>query len=403
MTDLIDYLYSLTNFTKGAYTLDNMRLLIKELKLNDPPYRCIHVAGTNGKGSVCHKIATVLAHSGYKTGLFTSPHIATFRERIKIDGEMIDKTVAYSTVERILDTYKKNNLSPTFFEVITLLALLHFKNEGVQYAVIETGLGGRLDATNVISPILSIITSISLDHTHILGDTLEKISYEKGGIIKEFTPSILGPSAQIEPILSIAKKKKSPLFKIEDSFLLVDQENTKIARKALSFLEKKFSLELIHLEKHLTSRPSCRFEIIDQVVFDVAHNPAGIGRLILGLQYHFPGKKFRFLIGLSCDKNLLEIVEAIGKVSCHTHLISLKVRLYPVDMLEKAFLNLNFSSFSYEKNLVDTVRKAHALSLQNDEVLVVTGSFFIMQEVKKQMGFSLESDPVFFNEKLSAL
>lgn len=400
MTDLIDYLYTLTNFTKGAYTLDNMRLLVKELQLNDLPYRCVHVAGTNGKGSVCHKIATVLTHSGYKTGLFSSPHIATFRERIKIDGEMIDKNIAYSTIEMILVIYKKNNLSPTFFEVITLLALFHYKAQGVQYAVIETGLGGRLDATNVISPILSIITSISLDHTHILGDTIEKIAQEKGGIVKETIPIILGPKAQIEPILRIAKEKKSPLFTIDDSSLFSDVENTKIARKALSYLEKKFSLELVNLEKHLSSRPTCRFEIIENVVFDVAHNPAGIDRLIQGLLYHFPEKKYRFIMGLSSDKNLLEIVKTIGRVSFHTHLLSLKERLYPVETLEKAFLSFNFSC-SYEKNIEDTVKKAFKLSLENDEVLVVTGSFFIMQEVKKQMGFSIESDPVFLNEKLS--
>lgn len=153
-------------------------------------YKTIHVAGTNGKGSVSHLLAAVLRQAGYKVGLYTSPHLVDFRERIRVNGKMISKEYVTEFVERYRTFFEP--LHPSFFELTSTLAFDYFRAEKVDFAVIETGLGGRLDSTNIITPILSIITNISLDHTQFLGDTVEKIATEKAGIIKENVPALIG-------------------------------------------------------------------------------------------------------------------------------------------------------------------------------------------------------------------
>lgn len=153
-------------------------------------YKTIHVAGTNGKGSTSHLIAAVLQASGYRVGLFTSPHLVDFRERIRVNGEMISRDYVVDFVEKYRTSFEP--LKPSFFELTSTMAFAYFRDQKVDYAVIETGLGGRLDSTNIIQPILSVITNISWDHTQFLGDTLEKIASEKAGIIKENTPVVIG-------------------------------------------------------------------------------------------------------------------------------------------------------------------------------------------------------------------
>lgn len=153
-------------------------------------YACIHIAGTNGKGSTAHTLAAVLARAGYKVGLYTSPHIFDFRERIRVNGRKIPHETVVDFVERWKAV--KSNLTPSFFELTSTLAFEYFAREKVDVAVIETGLGGRLDSTNIITPVVSVITNISLDHTGLLGDTLGKIAFEKAGIIKEGVPVVIG-------------------------------------------------------------------------------------------------------------------------------------------------------------------------------------------------------------------
>ena len=153
-------------------------------------YKCIHVAGTNGKGSVSHLLATVLQQCGYQVGLYTSPHIVDFRERIRVNGEMISKAQVMKFMEEYFKTGYRGH--PTFFELTSTLAFDYFKQCQVDYAVIEVGLGGRLDSTNIITPMLSVITNISLDHTQFLGNTLPEIAGEKAGIIKHQVPVVIG-------------------------------------------------------------------------------------------------------------------------------------------------------------------------------------------------------------------
>ena len=177
---------------KIAYkaNLDNIKRLAKELGNPERKIRTIHVAGTNGKGSTSHMLASVLQHAGYKTGLFTSPHLIDFRERIKVNGSMIYEHEVVEFIEK--NKYLIEEIEPSFFEMTTALAFDYFCKANVDIAVIETGLGGRLDATNIVEPLISVITNISYDHTDILGETLDLIAFEKAGIIKKGIPVILG-------------------------------------------------------------------------------------------------------------------------------------------------------------------------------------------------------------------
>ncbi|HEY1020873.1 MAG TPA: Mur ligase family protein, partial [Flavisolibacter sp.] len=198
--------------------LTNIRQLCEQLGNPHQQFKTIHVAGTNGKGSVSHMLAAVFTAAGYKTGLYTSPHLYDFRERIRIDGAMIPK--AYVT--EFVESQKKNieSIEPSFFEITVAMAFRYFADENVDVAIIEVGLGGRLDSTNIIRPELSIITNIGWDHTNLLGDSLEAIAGEKGGIIKESIPVVVGKKhLQTQPVFErLAAEKAAPLYFAEDFY-----------------------------------------------------------------------------------------------------------------------------------------------------------------------------------------
>lgn len=203
--------------------------------LGDPQakFKSIHIAGTNGKGSVSHMLAAILQKAGYKTGLYTSPHLKDFRERIRINGEMIREDFVVEFTERIRNEIE--NLDPSFFEITVGMAFDYFAKENVDIAVIETGLGGRLDSTNIITPEISVITNIGFDHMNILGDSLEKIAYEKAGIIKPGVAAVVGEYNAITDVVfrSVAAQKNAALtyaskqrhvegWKWEDHHLIVE-------------------------------------------------------------------------------------------------------------------------------------------------------------------------------------
>ena len=179
--DLIQHLLTVNLEAGIKLGLQNVERLQEILHYPDRSFTSIHVAGTNGKGSVCIKVARALEKAGYRTGLYTSPHISSFRERIRINGKMITEEAVESILPPLFKVIEEAGIPATFFEITTFLAFLYFAREKVDFAVLETGLGGRLDATNIVSPCLSVITSISLDHTEILGGSCEEIAHEKGG------------------------------------------------------------------------------------------------------------------------------------------------------------------------------------------------------------------------------
>jgi dihydrofolate synthase/folylpolyglutamate synthase len=214
----VDYLYNqlpvYQRVGKAAYkaSLENTIKLDSYFRSPHAKYKTIHVAGTNGKGSVCHMLASVLHSAGYVTGLHTSPHLIDFRERVKINGELMSRKYVTKFVSDHMSFFK--DIRPSFFEISVFLALDYFASSNVEVAVIEVGLGGRLDSTNIINPVLSVITNIGHDHMEFLGDTLEEIAYEKAGIIKRSVPVIIGESDKRTDnvFISMAKKNNSEIY-----------------------------------------------------------------------------------------------------------------------------------------------------------------------------------------------
>jgi dihydrofolate synthase/folylpolyglutamate synthase len=313
--------------------LDTMRIIDAWMGHPHCTFPTIHIAGTNGKGSVAIKMAKALESTGRRVGLYTSPHLATFRERAQINGEIISEEFVLSFLPRLFSFVEEEGLQPTFFELLTALAFSYFAREKVDIAVIETGLGGRLDATNVIMPILSIITSISLEHTEILGATLEEILKEKEGIIKPGVPVVRG-------------SKVAGFY---------DLENRATARKALEILqvpEEAISLGLLY-------RPPCRFEIAEPsspVILDVAHNPDGLMRFREALEEFYPGQKFHVYLALGKTKDLTGALHEIEQFA---------------------------SKITFVSNGHPRLRPGETLDFQLDHPAVVCGSFYIMEEARR--------------------
>lgn len=220
--ETLEYLYNSVPMFQKVGALGYKEGLHNTIELNrhfghpHTSFRSIHIAGTNGKGSCSHSIAAILQNAGYKVGLYTSPHLKDFRERIRVNGQCINKEYVIDFVEKERRYFEP--LHPSFFELTTALAFKYFKEQAVDIAVIEVGLGGRLDCTNIISPILSVITNISFDHTQFLGNTLSEIAFEKSGIIKKGTPIIIGETTpETKPVFSKqAKEKNAPLLFAEN-------------------------------------------------------------------------------------------------------------------------------------------------------------------------------------------
>jgi dihydrofolate synthase / folylpolyglutamate synthase len=224
--ETIEYLYSqlpvFQHVGKSAYKegLDNTLALDEYFGHPHTKFQTIHVGGTNGKGSTSHLLSAILQSAGYKVGLYTSPHLLDFRERIRVDGKMIDENYVVEFVEKHRTYFEP--IEPSFFELTTLMAFTYFELQKVDFAIIEVGLGGRLDSTNILSPILSVITNISLDHTQFLGNTLEKIAFEKAGIIKQHTRVVIGEAeGEVRKVFEDkARSENAPILFAEDLSLV---------------------------------------------------------------------------------------------------------------------------------------------------------------------------------------
>lgn len=356
-----------------------------DLELGRPAcaYPTIHVAGSNGKGSVTIKIAKAIELSGYRVGVYTSPHLFSFRERIAINGDLIAQEDVALGLERIFAIEDRFEATFSFFELATFLAFDYFREKKVDVAVIETGLGGRLDATNVITPILSIITSISREHAHILGDEVERIAAEKAGIIKENVPVVLGPKARCQSIYDKARQLNSPVFASKKISYFFDEENSAVAQLGLDCLSSHFNLNPEAVKKGLCIRPACRFERIGNAILDVAHNPEAIFCLLQALHTFFPSNKFRFLVGFSKDKEYDRCLELIADVATHIHLVKASSdRAATVKELSDALENEDRRLSTCHSSIQEGVAAAYADASFKGEILVICGSFYIMAEVR---------------------
>jgi dihydrofolate synthase / folylpolyglutamate synthase len=271
-------------------------------------------------------------------------------------------------------------LNATFFEMATFLAFDHFRKEKVDIAIIETGLGGRLDATNVISPLLTVITSISREHTEILGEDLEQIAFEKAGILKEKVPVILGPKARCQSIYNRAAGLNSPVFASRKISYFYDEENSAIAELALSRAQPLFTLDPTAIKQALSIRPPCRFERIGNVILDVAHNPEAVFYLLQALHTFFPQGSFRFLVGFSKDKEYDRCLDLITTVATHIHLVQAATpRAASTDKLKSVLKN----DCTAHPSIEEGVKEAYTTALAQNEILVICGSFYIMAEAKR--------------------
>jgi len=404
-SDLIKTLFRVHLFNGMKLGLENALQLQRLLKFPDHAFQTIHVAGTNGKGSVAGKIAYALEHEGYRVGLYTSPHLSSFRERMQVNGLMISEKAVEQLLPPLFDLVKREEISATFFELTTFLAFLYFVQEKVDVAVIEAGLGGRLDATNVISPCLSIITSISLDHTEVLGRTCEAIAVEKGGVIKENIPVIMGPHVPLDCIQPMAVQKGSPCMQVKESSPLFEEENRAIARAALDHLTASFSLSSHAIEKGLERRLPCRFEILHGsplVILDVAHNPDGFQHLFDMLAHHYPNKSLRLVFGLSKSKDVQGCLKLIAAQATHFHLVEAPNGrgASPRDLA--AYLRqsgIDDVCLGIHCSIQEAIHQAKEEALKRGDILVVCGSFFIMGEARQALGFQEPCDPMDLNEK----
>lgn len=297
------------------------------LSLYDNPQdkiKCVHVAGTNGKGSTCAILASVLSQSGYKTGLYTSPHLVDYTERIKINGKDISKEDFADLILDIVQTAEKNDIPATEFEILTVLAFIYFEKEQVDFAVMETGLGGRLDATNVIeSPLLTIITTIDADHVDRLGNTIEKIAFEKAGIIKSGVPVVVSKDnkglevirKKADKLVLCKEKEKQPLLPYLNLKGLWQAKNLSLALKAVEILRKQ---GVTITEKALLSglqnvQWTGRFQYIKDLnlILDGAHNPNAATELRSSLDFYYPDKNRIWIYSSINTKNYEEVMEIL--------------------------------------------------------------------------------------------
>lgn len=323
-------MYQRVGATAFRKDLKNTKLLSAQLGEPQNSFKSVHVAGTNGKGSTTHMIASVLQEAGYKVGLYTSPHLKDFRERIKINGKEIAEEKVISFISSNKDFLLEHKLS--FFEMSVGMAFHHFREEQVDIAVIEVGMGGRLDSTNIITPVLSVITNIGFDHMQFLGNSLEEIAYEKAGIIKEGIPVVIGEiqSETQDVFRKVAKERNSEIIFAEDSIqekyscgLKGDyqEKNVKTVVSAIRFLRKtNFAITEEHLQKGLDNVISNtglrgRWEVLrndPKVICDTAHNAEGLTYVMKQLRKEDFNKLY-IVMGVVNDKDLTKILPLFPK------------------------------------------------------------------------------------------
>ncbi len=359
-------------------------------------FKSIHIAGTNGKGSVSHMLASILQEAGYKTGLYTSPHLKDFRERIRINGKMISKNDVINFVKRHQKFFEKYRLS--FFEMTVGMAFEYFARKQVDIAVIETGLGGRLDSTNIIKPELSIITNIGLDHTNMLGSTLNRIATEKAGIIKDNTPVVVGrKQLETTPVFEkIARQKNATLiFAGEQNFPAYEcnlkghyqKENTQTARTSIEVLRNKgWHISETAIEKGFknvikNTGLRGRWEIIRTnplVIADTAHNRDGLSVVLQQIK-ETPHKNLHFVLSFVNDKNLDNILP-LFPVNAKYYFSKAQIpRALDEQILQQKAKNYGLTGQTFPS--IEQAYKSALQSADKDDLIFAGGSTFTVAEI----------------------
>ncbi len=422
--EAMDYISSVGRFGSN-YGLERTYRILELLGNPHKKLKLIHIAGTNGKGSTTAMVTKILREFGYKVGMYTSPYLEEFEERIQINGENINKSTLVNLLEEVKIVIQKvieeGYEHPTEFEIITAIMFLHFYNQKVDYGVIEVGLGGRLDSTNVLIPKVSVITSISLDHINILGDNIKEIAKEKAGIIKENVPVILYPQeAEVEEvILEAAKEKNSKVYLIkrengrlininyEDLYQNVEIKSYKnnytiklpllgehqilnlcVALNTIEILCEKENIKISKdlIEKSLEDvKWIGRLEVLNKkptIVIDGAHNIDGIKALRKNIDKYFKYNKLYLLLGILADKQVKEMVKEITPLAEKVYALTPhSERAELSEDLKNEILNYNFNTIaleSYEEAFYLALDKA-----KENDLILVSGSLYMIGDMRK--------------------
>ena len=418
--EALNYIHSVSwTFCKPG--LERIGELCQKLGNPQNELKFIHVAGTNGKGSFCSMLSSVLISQGYRVGLYTSPYIRCFNERMQLNGEMIADSQLTEITEQIKPIADQMKDKPTEFELVTAIALEYFKREKCDYVVLECGLGGRLDSTNIVNTtVLSVITGIDLDHTSILGDTREKIAFEKAGIIKEGVPCLWCGNADndvaFDVISKVAKDKKAPLYLVDRSSVNVknatlegtffdfdDLQDVKIsllgmyqvdnavnvisAAKALNEMGIAVSKESIY-QGLASARWPARFEIISReplVIFDGGHNPQGVSSCVDSVKAFLKDYEIIALTGVMADKDYRYIASRIGEVAKKVYCVTPdNPRALNAEDYAKVFSDLGVESHPCE-SIEEAVAAAIIDAKSRGAALVCLGSLYMYGEVEKEV------------------
>lgn len=383
---------------KSAYKADlhNTQVLAEHLNHPEFKFKTVHVGGTNGKGSTSHMLASVLQEAGYKVGLYTSPHLKDFRERIKINGKEVSKQFVISFIKKHKPFFEQHTLS--FFEMTVGMAFDYFSKKKVDIAIIEVGLGGRLDSTNIISPLVSVITNIGLDHTQFLGDTLEKIAVEKAGIIKPNIPVVIGET-QIETksvFTETAKNNNSEIYFADQNITSIldsdlkgsyQQKNIKTVLQTLQILKQNnFNISQKNIALGLNSVVSNtglkgRWQILQEspkVICDTAHNKEGLTYVVNQLKTEVYNK-LHIVFGVVSDKDLSTIIAILPKKATYYFCRPNISRGLDENNLKHTFKAHGFVGKSYSS--VNEALSNAKISAKPEDLIYVGGSTFVVAEV----------------------
>lgn len=419
--ETIDYLFNVTplfqNIGKDAYKegLDNTIILDNHFNNPHKKFRTIHIAGTNGKGSCSHTIAAILQSAGYKTGLYTSPHLIDFSERIKVNGEPVEKEFVIDFVKQNKDFFEP--LHPSFFELTTAMAFLYFAEKKVDVAVIEVGLGGRLDCTNIITPDLSIITNISFDHTQFLGNTLKDIAKEKAGIIKKKKPVIIGEyTPETKTVFEDkAKSTNSDIIFAEDNKLINGYKQTEnglllyksdkikdlygelnglyqvkntntILNAVYKLIELGYNIDETNIKNgfrnvcHLTELMG-RWQKLEEnptIICDTGHNIGGMKYIVEQLS-RMKYDKLHIIIGMVNDKDINGVISLLPKNAKYYFTQASVKRALPAEQVKKIANNHGLKGEAYS-----SVEKALTIAQNNakeNDLIFIGGSTFIVADL----------------------
>ncbi len=401
--------------------LENITEFLASVGCPQNRYRTVHIAGTNGKGSVAAMLASVLQHAGYKTGLFTSPHLVDLRERIRVNGRKIPKPSVQAFINAYRQVLSKRKLS--FFEVVTALALYHFWKVGVDIAVIETGLGGRLDATNVLTPLATVVTDISYDHVEILGSSLEKIAWEKAGIIKPATPHVIGiiPPEARRVMTTQCRQRKAPLVALRKNEFHIDRKamtldfssngfschevtpslygvhqlkNAALALKVVSVLRENGVTIPNSAVREGLARTTWhgRFQVVKRrgkptLVFDVCHNASGVKAFVESFRTRFPGRKTHIITGFVKRKPHQQMFDMLATIAEDFALVPLNTKR-STD-LEELWRQITWPPLPVTR--FPSLSSAYRSLLKTcppDDTISIVGSHFLVGEFFKKYGWA---------------